>query len=37
MDVEGSGMVGERALVRAHGVAVPPGAALHGGEAHGWH
>jgi hypothetical protein len=35
MDAEGSGVVRERPLVRAHGVAVPAGASRHGGEAHG--
>lgn len=36
MDVKGGRVVGERAVVRAHGVAVPPGASCHGREAHGW-
>lgn len=35
MDVEGRGVVRQRAVVRAHGVALPPGASRHGGQAYG--
>lgn len=35
MDFEGGGVVGERTLLCAHGLALPPGAARYGGKAYG--